>query len=186
MNRHQKILCVILLPPIILAVPQIFGPKNFCPDPEVATIALYLSAFVAFAVSLWTGYLWHTGKINPAPQWYSLGRAKKYLAFISCPLLLWSVLHLSFGYTIPRIWTMLDSETRMVKYEVTKYRGGGRHSCSYQLENDHLDRLYFEICVPKDFWYRLPDRRFIATFKVEQSSLGMTFEGTRDDWAGPR
>lgn len=186
MNRHQKILCAILLPPIILAVPQIFGPKNFCPAPEIATIALYLSAFVALAVSLWAGYLLHTGKITPAPHWYSLGRAKKCLTFVSCPLLLWSMCHLSFGYTIPRIWTMLDSETRTVKYQVTKYRGGGRHSCSYQLENDHLDRMYFEICVPRDFWYRMPDRPFIATFKVEQSSLGMAFKGTRDDWAGLR
>lgn len=186
MNRHQKILCGILLPPIILAVPLIFGPKNFCPSPEVAKISVYLSAVFAAAVSLWAGRLLYTGKINPDPQWYSIGRAKKCLVFIGCPLLLWSLYHSAIGYTIPRMWTMLDSETRTVKYQVTKYLGGGRYSCSYQLENDHLDRLYFEICVPRDFWDRLPDQPFVATFKVKQSSLGMTFEGTRDDWAGLR
>lgn len=183
MNRHQKVLCVILLPLVILAVPQIFGPKNFCPDPEVATIALYLSAFVTFAVSLWAGFLLHTGKITPDPQWHSLGRGKKCLAFIGCPFLLWIMCHLSFGYTVPRIWTILDSETRTVAYQVTKNRGGGRHSCSYQLENDQLDRMYFEICVPRDFWYRLPDGPFIATFNVDQSPLGMTFKGTGVNWA---
>ncbi|OJS99530.1 hypothetical protein [Marinobacter nauticus] len=88
MNRHQKVLCAILLPMVILSVPQIFGPKNFCPDPEVATIALYLSAFVAFLVSLWAGYLLHTGKITPDPQWHSFGLSKKCLTFIGCPLLL--------------------------------------------------------------------------------------------------
>lgn len=175
-----------MLPPIILAVPLIFGPKNFCPSPEVAKISVYLSAVFAAAVSLWAGRLLYTGKINPDPQWYSIGRAKKCLVFIGCPLLHWSLYHSAIGYTIPRMWTMLDSETRTVKYQVTKYLGGGRYSCSYQLENDHLDRLYFEICVPRDFWDRLPDQPFGATFKVRQSSLGMTFEGTRDDWAGLR
>jgi hypothetical protein len=184
MNGYQKVLCAILLPLIILAVPHIFGPKNFFPYPTVATVALYLSAFVSLAVCLWAGYLLHTGKITPALQWYSFGRARKCLVVISCPLMLWLMSYLSFGYTIPRIWTMLDSETNTVKYLVTKYRGGGRYSCDYQLESDHLKRIYFEICLPEDFWYRLPDHPFIATFKVEESSLGMTFEGTRDDWAG--
>ncbi len=183
MNRHQKVLCAILLPMVILSVPQIFGPKNFCPDLEVAKIALYLSAFITFLVSLWARYLLHTGKITPDPQWHSFGLSKKCLTFIGCPLLLWMMCHLSFGYTIPRIWTMLSSETLTVAYQVTKYRGGGRHSCSYQLENDQLDRMYFQICVPRDFWYRLPDGPFIAMFKVEQSPLGMTFKGSGVNWA---
>lgn len=176
MNRQQKILCVILLLPFLLTLSQVFGPKNFLPHLEVARASVYVSAALASIVSVWIAWLLRTGKINKDPLWHSHSFGKKCITVVGCPLMLWMIYHTSIGYAGPRIWTVLNSETRTVEYLVTTYRGGGRYSCNYQLESDQLDPVLFEVCVSRELWYQLPDRPFLATFQVEQSALGMTFE----------
>lgn len=178
MNRQQKILCFTQLPLFVIAVIYTFSPKNFLPDAQVARVSVFLSAALAVGVSVWAASHVRRGTLDPQSVWKSYGRTRKCLLVIGMPLLLWGVNHLSFAYALPRLWTMIHSEPRVISYEVSRYRGGGRYSCTYQIQSDQLDPLYFELCVPKTFWNQLPDQPFVATFRVDQSSLGMTFEET--------
>ncbi|MEA1081013.1 hypothetical protein [Marinobacter qingdaonensis] len=176
---QQHLLHSILIAIAILGGFPIVGPKNFLPAPWVCTLSLYLSATSVLLFSGWVIYLARTRKINPGHPWHQYSRIKKGLTLVSCPLILWVMLHLAMGYSLPRLWTSLVSEPAIVQYQVTRTLGSGRYSCDHQLSLDKFDSFAFEFCLPEKFWHRLPDAPFIATFKVNSSHLGTTFEGVR-------
>ncbi|BES70045.1 hypothetical protein RE428_10630 [Marinobacter nanhaiticus D15-8W] len=178
-NWQQRALLTIVLVVASLTLIHVLGPKSFLPHLWLERLSTYISIGLTVTILLWYTLLLRTGRLKPDAQWYALSRAKKSLAIIGAPLLIWWTFFMSIGYTIPNLWTTLYSESKIIEYEVSLGRGGGRHSCDYQLINERIDRLFFEMCIPKGLWYRLPEHPFLARFTVEYSSVGMKFTGVQ-------
>lgn len=176
LNRQQKFLCATQLILLFLGGVYFFFPKNFLPSRKVESITLLLSAILAVGASIWGAVLFRKGLFGANSEWRRYRLSKKFGMVIAIPFMFGMFNYNALGYTLPRIWTMIHSEPALVTYKVTRIWDTGRNACTYQVGSSELDGINFELCVTKEIWNRLPEHPFVATFKVEQSSLGMTFE----------
>lgn len=146
-TKYQKFLAVIILVPAAFTWVQILLPKNFLPLPWVDAAATYLAIGLTSLVYVLVIYWKRSGKVESSPEWYWTGRVKKILVIAFGPLLLFWIYHTVFAFSVPRAWSLTGHESGTVTYTVIKELGGGRHSCDYQLVNDLLHYMFFELRI---------------------------------------